>query len=40
MSHKEKKRVLRICEALAEFPELTSDEEAFEEEMEAWMEMC
>ena len=40
MSHKEKKRILRICEALAEFPELTSDEETFEEEMEAWMEMC
>ena len=40
MSHKEKKRVLRICEALAEFPELTSDEKALEEEMEAWMEMC
>ena len=40
MSHMEKKRVLRICEALAEFPELTSDDEALEEEMEAWMEMC
>ena len=37
MSHKKKKRVLRICEALAEFPELTSKEEALEEEMEAWM---
>ena len=34
MSQKEKRKVLRICEALAEFPELTSDEEALEEEMD------
>ena len=40
MTQKEKRKVLRICEALVEFSELTSDEETLEKEMEAWMKMC
>ena len=37
MTQKEKRKGLWICE---EFSELTSDEEALEVEMEAWMGMC